>query len=85
MSNYRIRKSPSGKHYRIQQLKQTFKSLFIRVFFPAYPRQYDWRYVTRVNGDIVEFCAEEPARQLIIEMRNSDMDSDDEKWSIIDV
>lgn len=85
MSNYRIRKSPSGKHYRVQHLKQTLRSLFIRVFLPSYPRQYQWKYVIRMDGSIAEYCTKELAMLLISELKEIDMDSNDEDWSIIQV
>jgi len=85
MNDYRIRKSPSGRKFRIQQLKQTLGSRFLRGLFYTYPRQYCWKYVTRVNGEIVECHTREHALQLINELQIQDMDSKEENWSIIQV
>ncbi len=85
MSNYRIRKSPSGKHFRVQRMRQTLKSLFIRVFLPEYPRRYQWDYITRNDGTVAEYCTEELAMMLVNELKEVDMDSNGEDWSIVQV
>jgi hypothetical protein len=84
MTRYRIRKSPSGKWYRIQYQKQTLRSLFLRVFLPDYPRQWRWVWARSSEGGVIQRSSEELIRECVKELRQLDMDSIEEDWSILE-
>lgn len=85
MIKYRIKKSPSGEHYRIQYQKETLFSRFIRLFLPEYPRQYRWQFVLTCYDCLANYPTENSARIVIDEMKKRDIDKISEKWSDIEV
>lgn len=78
MTNYRIRKSPSGQWYQLQYQKQTLKSFIVRLFLPDYPRQWKWVYTES------RASSEQYIRNRIKELQQQELDRVEEKWGIID-
>lgn len=84
MTKFRIRKSPSGEHFRVEYLTETLKSRLLRLLLPELTPKMVWRYVKK-NGIIMNYCTEGFARTHIEMCQKDALDSIAGDWSIIQV